>query len=124
MSYKAEIRMYRDEFYLAPQLMYKVCGYDDAVFHVFRGNGIVEQTESKSTRILGLGLMAGRQIYFMKQATDWYMGIGLRARQIESAVQSIHNPGEASDPVYPNENGNSFRVYPFINMGFRIGLVM
>lgn len=124
MSYKAELRMYRDLLYLAPQLMYKVFGYDDAVFHVFRGSNVVEQTESKSTRILGLGMMAGRQTYFMKQATDWYVGVGFRARQIESVVQSIRNTQEHSGTVYPEETHSSFHVYPFINMGFRIGLIM
>lgn len=124
MSYKAELRRYRSGYYYAPQLMYKACRYDDAAFHIFRDNRVVEQTESKSTRILGLGVMAGRQTYFMKQATDWYVGIGMRARYITATVQSIRDPKETSAIVNPNESDSSFKIYPFINLGFRIGFTM
>lgn len=124
MSYKAELRKYRNGYYYAPQLMYKRCRYDDAVFRVLRDNCVVEQTESKSTRILGLGLMAGRQTYFMKQTTDWYLGVGMRARYISATAESIRDPKEPAAIVYPNESDNSFKIYPFINAGFRIGLTL
>lgn len=124
ISYKAELRKYGNEYYYAPQIMYKVCRYDDAVFNVFSDNHVIEQTESKFTRVVGLGLIAGRQTYFMKQATDWYLGVGIRARHISTTVQSITDPKEPSGLRYSNHSENSFTVYPFVNLGFRIGLIL
>lgn len=124
MSFKAEFRKYRNAYYYAPQVMYKTSRYDGSVFHVFRDNRVVEQTESKSTRVIGIGLMAGRQTYFMKQATDWYLGVGMRARYISANILSIRDPKEPQGILHTAYSDNSFKIYPFINMGFRIGLTL
>lgn len=124
LSFKAELRKYTSEFYYAPQVMYKICGYDDAVFPLRIEERTMRQTETKHSRIFGVGLMLGRQTYFMKQATDWYIGIGARAREISATVVKIEDPASPSRSVYPGKVENSFRIYPFFNFGFRLGLVL
>lgn len=124
LSFKAEIRKYTSEFYFAPQVMYKYCRYDEAVFPVVIEDRTMRQTENKHSRIFGLGLIIGRQTYFVKQATDWYVGLGARAREISATVLKIEDPSSTSRYIYPGKVENSFRVYPFLNFGFRIGLVL
>jgi hypothetical protein len=122
LTFKYEIRKYLSDFYVAPQIMYKFSYYDDVTFRVYRDNSITNQTESKRTYVAGLGIMFGRQTYFMKQATDWYAGIGLRARNINATVTKEEDPALQSDILYTNSIEKRFSVYPFFNFGFRTGL--
>lgn len=123
LSFKYELRKYFKDYYFAPQAMFKLSYYNEYSFDVIRNNVAVKQTESKYSRIGGLGLMLGRQTYFMKQATDWYIGAGIRARQIDATVveQQYHN--SPPEILFPNSHEKKFSVYPFINFGFRTGLV-
>jgi len=124
MSFKFELRKYISTFYYAPQLMYKYCIYNEADFPVLIEGRVMRQTESKQSKIFGLGMMLGRQTYFLKQATDWYIGGGFRARQITAKVIKIEDPSSHSNEVYPDKKENSLGFYPFFNFGFRLGLVL
>jgi hypothetical protein len=120
MSFKYELRKYGRKFYFAPQVMYKYNFYDDYDFRVMQDDRIFVQTESKRSKILSIGLMAGRQTYFMRHVTDWYAGVGVRARNMRYNVQEVHN-ARYSQPGY---SGEKFSVYPVINFGLRTGFVL
>lgn len=124
MSFKLELRKYLSNFYYAPQLMYKYCHYNDIDFPVYIEDKVMNQTESKRSDIFGLGLMLGRQTYFMKQATDWYIGAGFRTRQISATVIKIEDPSSRNTVIFPHKTERSRGFYPFINFGFRLGLVL
>ncbi|HLP74013.1 MAG TPA: hypothetical protein VK155_13995 [Bacteroidales bacterium] len=123
LSFKYELRKYFKEYYFAPQAMFKLSHYNEYSFDVIKDNVAVRQTESKHSAIGGVGLMLGRQTYFMKQATDWYIGAGLRARQIDATVLKEQYQKSPPGIIYPNSHEKKFSVYPFINFGFRTGLV-
>ncbi len=123
MSFKLELRKYMNNFYYAPQIMYKYCQYNDTDFPVFIEDRVMTQTESKRSKVFGLGIMLGRQTYFLKQATDWYIGTGLRVRQVTARVIKIEDPSSRSE-AYPGNRDNSLAFYPFVNFGFRLGLVL
>lgn len=123
LSFKYEMRKYYYNFYVAPQAMYKFTYYNDYVFDVYRDNTKVKQTESKRSSIAGLGLMLGRQTYFLRQATDWYIGLGLRARKINARVLKEQYQTVSQEVLYPDSHEMKFSVYPFFNFGFRTGLV-
>ncbi len=124
LSIKYELRKYQSTFYYAPQLMYKICRYDEQEFPVSIENRKMKQTESKYSRIFGVGLMLGRQTYFMKQATDWYIGVGVRRRQTSATLLKIEDTSSPSKVIYPETQEVSTKVYPFVNFGFRLGLVL
>lgn len=123
LSFKFEVRMYKASLYLAPQLMYKFSGYDNSEFPVEYEGKQLKQTESKKTNIAGLGLMLGRQNYFMKQVTDWYIGAGIRIRSTVAEIHKIRDD-ENHTVILPERFERSGFAYPFINAGFRIGLVL
>lgn len=123
MSVKYEIRKYFGDYYMAPQLMYKFSYYDNLVFQVYKNNSTINQTESKHSYIGGLGMMFGKQTYFMRQATDWYIGLGLRARSIDATVLKEEDPTVPKSILFPNTQEKRFSIYPFVNFGFRTGLV-
>lgn len=123
ISLKYELRKYYGNSYIASQLMYKYSYYDNSVFDIYKDNIAVKQTESKNSSVGGLGVMFGRQTYFMKQATDWYIGVGIRARQVNAMVLKDQYQDAHSEIVYPNSLETKFSIYPFINFGFRTGLV-
>lgn len=124
LSFKYEIRKYESSFYYAPQLMYKFCNYDEVVFRVSLDNRTVRQTESKRSSIWGVGLMLGRQTYFMKQATDWYIGAGVRTRHTTATVLKIEDHVSTGESYYPGTEESSTAFYPFVNFGFRLGFVL
>ena len=124
MSFKLELRKYFNNFYYTPQFMYKFCHYSNIDFPVLINDKVMDQTESKHSHILGLGLMFGRQTYFMKQAQDWYLGAGFRARQISATVLKIEDPSIQNTSVYPDRTERSRKFYPFINFGFRLGFIL
>jgi hypothetical protein len=120
MSFKYELRKYGRKFYVAPQVMYKYNFYNDYSFRILQDDRTIVQTESKRSKILGIGLMAGRQTYFMRHVTDWYAGVGFRARKMTYNVQEV-SYGQYFQPGY---SGEKFSVYPFINFGLRTGFVL
>jgi hypothetical protein len=120
MSFKYELRKYGRKFYFAPQAMYKYNFYDDYDFRIMQDDRTFVQTESKRSNIFGIGLMAGRQTYFMRHVTDWYAGVGFRARKMSYNVQEVHN-ARYSQPGY---SGEKFSVYPVFNFGLRTGFVL
>ncbi|HLN21051.1 MAG TPA: hypothetical protein VK213_08180 [Bacteroidales bacterium] len=117
LSFKYEFRKYYEGFYVAPQLMYKYIRYDNLEFNVSREGETIKRNESKFTKVFGIGLIAGRQTYFLRQATDWYVGIGIRGRNISVLIN------EAAENIN-KEPYSKFSVYPFINIGFRTGLII
>lgn len=121
LSLKYELRRFGDEFYYAPQLMYKHVWYDEEVFNIWQGDRSLKQTESKSSRIFGVGLMVGKQICYRRQITDWYGGIGIRVRNSTSTVLKISDPSCPGATCYPGVAESRFSIYPIINLGFRIG---
>lgn len=124
LSFKLEIRKYLSDFYYAPQIMYKRCWYDEIDFPVYVENRIINQTESKNSGVFGAGIMFGRQTYFLKQATDWYVGAGLRARRTAAYVLRVVDKESPQNVVYPDTTEKSSIIYPFVNFGFRLGLVL
>jgi hypothetical protein len=124
LSFKIEIRKYLNEFYYAPQLMYKFCGYDQVDFPVYIQDRTMWQTESRRSRIAGVGLMIGKQAYFMKQVTDFYIGAGVRYRNSESTIIRITDRRNFDKSLYPGGKEISNRVYPFFNAGFRLGITL
>lgn len=124
MSFKYELRKYGRKFYFAPQIMYKYNYYDDEIFRISIAGKPYDRMESKHSRVFGIGIMAGRQTYFMKQATDWYIGIGVRRRISGTTVTSLTYAGYPDNVVYPDKEVHRNSVYPFINFGFRTGFVL
>jgi hypothetical protein len=122
LSFKTEFRKYGRFLYYAPQLMYKYCFYNKKAFH-FRSSGItLNQIESKSSNIFGLGFMIGRQSYYSHIIIDRYAGVGFRLRSLSFRIIEIENPWHSEYNKYPNEEENSVSFYPFINLGIRIGI--
>lgn len=113
LSFRYEFRTYVNGYYIGPQVTYKFLNYDDASFQVISEGEVVTRKESKFSRIFGLGFMAGRQTYFGRQVTDLYAGIGLRYRTMDIDITS------------PESENKSIRsVYPFLNVGFRTGIIL
>ena len=123
-SFKFELRKYVKDLYYAPQVMYKHVFYDENVFRLSRGDRTVKQTESKSANVVGMGFMIGRQTYFMGQATDWYVGIGFRARYNSATIMRLNDPELPEPIIYPDFREDKFTFYPFFNFGFRTGFVL
>jgi hypothetical protein len=121
ISLKYELRRFGNEFYYAPQLMYKRVWYDEEIFSIWQGSRAIRQTESKSSGIFGLGLMIGKQVCYRRQVTDWYGGIGIRIRNSASTVLEVSDPAGSGSTCYPLRRENRLSVYPVINLGFKIG---
>jgi hypothetical protein len=108
-------------FYLAPQLTYKYCYYNNQTF-LLDPNGIpYYQKESKDSNIFGFGFMLGRQSCWDRFVTDWYAGVGFRNREIKNVINDrwmYYN----QYPVYSGtetEYQNSF--YLIVNFSVRFG---
>ncbi|HEX2921050.1 MAG TPA: hypothetical protein VHO50_07790 [Bacteroidales bacterium] len=123
LSLKYELRKYSENFYYAPQAMFKYCGYEEGVFRVYNNGKPEEIKESKFSRVIGLGIMAGRQTYFREQALDWYFGIGIRARRMSIRQTNPEYTKTTPDKGYDSSE-EKFSLYPFVNLGFRIGIVV
>jgi hypothetical protein len=112
--------------YFAPQLMYKYTFYNHLTFTKKDGTGggdfTYYQTESKNSHLFGFGLMFGHQSCSGKFVTDIYTGFGLRIRVITATIHEIseywNRPGY---PIYPNTVESGISIYPFINLGLRMG---
>jgi hypothetical protein len=119
-SIKLEFRGYGRFLYYAPQLMYKYCFYREAKFPLYNGSITIDQTESKFSSIIGFGFMMGRQSCYGNFVVDRYMGVGLRVRYMSVTILKIE---DYPRPVkYPNTKESFESVYPFINMGIRLGI--
>jgi hypothetical protein len=121
ISLKYELRRFGNEFYYAPQLMYKRVWYDEEIFNIWQGSNVIKQTESKSSGIFGIGLMIGKQVCYRRQITDWYGGIGIRIRNTRATVLEISDPCYPGSSCYPGNQESHLSVYPVINLGFKIG---
>lgn len=112
--------------YFAPQLMYKYTFYTNQTFTKKDGTGggdfTYYQTESKNSHLFGFGLMFGHQSCKGKFVTDLYVGFGLRIRVIDAKILEIseywNRPGY---PIYPNTVESNVSIYPFVNLGLRMG---
>lgn len=124
MVFKFELRKYGRKFYFAPQLMYKYLYFKDDVFRVNVEGKPFDRMESKRSGIYGLGIMAGRQTYFMKHVTDWYVGVGIRRRTVNSTINRLVDADYPGNVTYPGSTERRTSVYPFINFGFRTGFVL
>ncbi len=132
MNFKLEFRKYfrpiahlnhtpYREYYLAPQITYKYCYYNNQTFMLDPSGLPYYQKESKDTKIFGLGFILGRQSCEDRLVTDWFGGIGFRHRGIKAFIHekwpySLPHPL----PIYDNqEYQNSF--YLFVNFNVRFG---
>lgn len=109
--------------YFAPQLMYKFTYYSHQTFTMKQGtNFTYYQTESKNLSSFGLGLIFGHQSCIGKFVIENYAGFGLRVTAIKCRINEIstyfYRPGW---PYYPNTLESQTRLYPFINLGLRLG---
>lgn len=134
INFKTEVRFYSKEinstqkidhyrsFYYAPQMTYKFCFYKNQKFEMHYSGFSHYQTESKYSHILGIGIMIGVQSINHSFITDWYGGVGLRSRLMFIKIHEIYSPyplpGRTS---YPNTNEKDGSIYPFVNLGIRIG---
>jgi hypothetical protein len=120
LSFKLELRAYGRFLYYAPQFTQKYCFYKEAKFPIYEVNKTIDQTESKFSNIFGLGIMIGRQSYYSNFVVDRYVGVGVRVRFMSVNVLKIE---DYPRPVkYPNTKESFESVYPFINMGIRVGI--
>ena len=112
--------------YIATQVMYKYSYYRNLTFTKKDGTGggdfTYYQRESKNSHVFGFGLMFGYQSCHGKFVTDLYGGFGLRIRAISAKIHEIseywNRPGY---PLYPNTIESKTSVYPFVNVGIRMG---
>jgi len=121
ISVKFEFRKYRKYFYHGPQFMFKHCYYKNAVFAVYGGGITLNQTEDKSSTIVGFGYAIGRQSDDKNIVFDWYAAFGLRMRVMSVKILEIENPAYLKGTSYPNTTDDFTSVYPFLNLGLRIG---
>jgi hypothetical protein len=121
LSSKIEIREYGRHTYFAQQLMYKHCFYKESTFTISEGGTSRDQTESKFSNIVGFGLIVGTQSYAGNFVFDWYGGVGLRNRFMSVHILKIEYTRSTQ---YPDKWEYFNSVYPFINLGLRIGIKM
>lgn len=132
INIKVEFRKFRHSLvksskyssgYFAPQLMYKVVYYNHQKFTIKHGTGFTYyQTESKHLSSFGLGLILGHQSCYYKFVIDYYAGFGLRVTTINSRINEISTYWNAPGyPKYPNTLESQTNIYPFINLGLRLG---
>ena len=121
VSTKIEFRKYGKRNYYAFQMMYKYCFYDYLTYELHGGGMAYNQTESKDSNICGMGFMLGRQSEEARVVTDWYFGGGLRFRTINIVVHELAPVGRPIGPVYPDKKEYITSIYPFVNLGLRIG---
>lgn len=123
ISSKIELRQYGKKNYFAFQCMYKYSSYDNVPFTIWGGGGIYEtheQIESKSSHILGMGFMIGRQKYWENFVVDKYFGFGFRFRIVNGVISAQEYPSPLGI-VNINDDFYYSSIYPFINLGIRFG---
>jgi hypothetical protein len=121
-SLKLEFRKYKRFIYFAPQLMYKYSFAKEYSYHFERKHDpSFDQTESNNANVFGVGCIVGRQFYAGPVVFDAYYGIGIRYRYMSVTVLKIqYEYGPATK--YPNETSSMNSVYPFLNVGMRVGI--
>lgn len=123
ISTKIELRTYGTSKYFAIQGMYKYSAYNNISFRIWDSDPVYEsfnQIESKSSHIIGLGFMFGRQLYYGSSVRDKYIGFGVRLRIFDGVIKA-RQFGSPRGRVEMNENFNYSSVYPFVNIGIRFG---
>lgn len=123
ISAKIELRTYKTSKYFAIQGMYKYSAYNNVSFRIWDSDPVYEsfnQIESKSSHIIGLGLMFGSQRYNGKAVRDKYMGFGVRLRVFDGVIKA-RQFGSPRGRVDINEEFNYSSVYPYVNIGIRFG---
>ena len=122
VSTKVEFRKYGKLIYYSLQFMYKYCYYNELTYTLHSGGTTYYQTESKDSNIGGIGFVIGRQSEEARIVADWYLGAGVRYRAINVIINEITPISHPGLPTYPNTSETTTSFYPFVNMGFRIGL--
>lgn len=123
ISSKIELRKYGKKSYYALQGMYKYSAYNNVSFTIWDSDPTYEsfdQIESKSSHIIGLGFMIGRQSYYERSATDKYMGFGVRLRIFDGVIKA-QEFGSPAGRIEMNRHFNYSSIYPFVNFGIRFG---
>jgi hypothetical protein len=123
ISSKIELRKYGKKNYFALQFMYKYSAYTNLPFTIWKeeaGYETHEQIESKSSHIIGLGFMMGRQVYKDSFVIDRYWGFGLRLRMTNGVITAMEYPNPLGR-IEMNKPFNYRSVYPFLNFGRRFG---
>jgi hypothetical protein len=120
-SLKIELRTYKLNNYVGMQMLYKNTFYKKSVFPVFMGTVTNDVTESKTSNIFGTGFVFGHQYYEDVFVVDWYGTIGFRIRSMNVRTIMIDYSGPQKS-YFPNSLDNYMSVYPYINMGIRLGI--
>jgi hypothetical protein len=123
ISSKVELRKYGKKRYFALQGMLKYSAYSNRTFTTWDSDATYEsfdQVESKTSIILGLGFMIGKQTYKKSIVTDRYWGFGLRLRNLDGSVSQRNYPSPRGS-IEINKPFSSTSVYPFLNFGIRFG---
>ena len=108
-------------FYLAPQITYKNCYYNNNTF-LHDPSGIpVIQVESKDANIFGFGFMLGRQRCRDRFVSDWFGGVGFRSREIKTIIHEKYVYGPSVPLPIDQNTVNEHSSYFFINFSARFG---
>jgi hypothetical protein len=122
VSTKVELRKYGKSLYYGFQLMYKYCYYNKLTFTLEQGGTAFHQTESKDSNIGGIGFILGRQSKRARVVFDWYLCAGMRHRSMNIVIHEKSPYFHPQVTSSPSTSENSTSVYPFVNIGSRIGL--
>jgi hypothetical protein len=123
LSTKFEFRRYRNTFYYGPQFMEKFVFYPKTTVDNLSGtemDGLV-RLQSGYANVLGFGYFIGWQTEKKGFVTDLFLGAGCRLRL---AVRKIYEEQNYLGPnvIFPEpKTENLNRLYPFLNLGVRLG---
>jgi hypothetical protein len=123
ISSKIELRKYGKDSYFALQGMYKYSAYNNLSITIWDSDPTYEsfeQFESKTSYILGIGIIMGRQKYMNDRVHDLYCGFGFRLRKLNGFILARKYPSPAGRHEIDAPFHNS-EFYPFINFGIRFG---
>ena len=120
LSMKLEFRKYRNFFYYGPQVMYKHTYYHQKMFPVEEQHRTMDQTESKVSNIIGAGYAIGWQFYAWRITFDCFSTAGLKLHIMDVTILQKQYFNFINE--YPNEKSSKTMLYPFINIGIRLGI--